>query len=205
MSSIKIRPSKAAGRKRLTGTAMPKLHPSLPDKPSGSAPPVFLDNLPRFPPACPQTQDVGMQSASEAQESVATKSLVIQEYPTTFLPETLPHLLSLPPELFDLVCDHFLPRDDPIYNRYEYFEFERKFRRRRITKNFINLAVTSKSAYGQCLGTFASRSKSLQLSAEQFWKRTGHASEQGDRLDRLCRELESPFSRQVEYVPTRLT
>lgn len=71
-----------------------------------------------------------------------------------------PHLLSLPTELFDIICSHLIPSKPPLFNRFRDVELERRFfvPERALCKDLISLAVTSKSGYQQCAAFFQPKS-----------------------------------------------
>lgn len=163
----------------------------------------------------PLMKDAATQSTPEATELIGAIPSMVKECPTTFLPESLPPLLSLPQELFDLVADHLLPIDarleenycpygrHPTYNHYKLFEFGERFKGKWITRDVMDLALTSKPAFQRCVDTFAARNKSMRLYVGRKYDYYDKKLTWDDRLELMCQQLKSPFGRRSEYAPYR--
>lgn len=146
----------------------------------------------------------GIGAAHLQQQQEQTLSDMPDAEPNLPFQDTIPPLLSLPLELFDMICTHLLPDDTSTYNRYHLFEYEKKFQRRQITKSFVNLAITSKLALCRCAETGP---KSLKVAIG--WKRYSETTNaqwgnaaQDEVVDSVCQELTSVLGRHVEYILT---
>lgn len=118
-------------------------------------------------------------------------------------PLPTPGLLSLPPELFDMICDYLLPvTQKTMYNHHHHLEFAPQVNGRRISKSFAKLASTCKSAHWQCQNAFKPKVLRVTIGHRRFGESQpmqNEAAEERQR-DRLTRGLVLSFYRDVSYV-----
>lgn len=115
-------------------------------------------------------------------------------------------LLSLPLELFFMICGYITPIDTPTYNRYHLLEHEPKFHGRQITQNIVRLAVTSRSAFEQCAAACSSTGLKVSIGWNEYGQNASLGSdddesleeEEEDEMEDIYLKLQSRLNHRVQ-------